>query len=164
IQEGSAALFRAVDGFDWKRGLLFRTYAVHWLNQAFRSYLYNFSNTVRVPVYLQKAMKHIQQAIERIGDPNASVEEIARESQLGENIVSMALSAVRTARSIDAPLRDEDEGTSLREILRLAAGEEEGPYSPDLEETSLEQGITEALARLSERERFVVCMRFGIGY
>ena len=56
--DNKAALFRAVDGFDWRRGLLFRTYAVHWLNQAFRSYLYNFGHTVRVPVYLQKAMKH----------------------------------------------------------------------------------------------------------
>ena len=37
IQEGNLALFRAVDGFDWRRGLLFRTYAVHWLNQAFRN-------------------------------------------------------------------------------------------------------------------------------
>jgi RNA polymerase sigma factor (sigma-70 family) len=69
IQEGSAALFRAVDGFDWRRGLLFRTYAVHWLNQAFRSYLYNFSNTVRVPVYLQKALKHVNDAKVRLGDP-----------------------------------------------------------------------------------------------
>src|SRR6185503_16548129 len=88
IQEGSAALFRAVDGFDWKRGLLFRTYAVHWLNEAFRSYLYNFGNTVRVPVYLQKALKHVRQAMERLGDPNASIEEIARESKLGENLVN----------------------------------------------------------------------------
>src|SRR5262249_1390001 len=35
LQEGCVSLFRAVDGFDWRRGLLFRTYAVHWLNQAF---------------------------------------------------------------------------------------------------------------------------------
>src|SRR6185503_3017937 len=88
IQEGSAALFRAVDGFDWKRGLLFRTYAVHWLNQAFRSYLYNFGSTVRVPVYLQKATKHIGAAIGRLGDPNATSSEISAVSGLPANLVN----------------------------------------------------------------------------
>src|SRR6185295_6851324 len=103
-----AALFRAVDGFDWRRGLLFRTYAVHWLNQAFRSYLYNFGHTVRVPVYLQKALKHIHQAIVRLGDPNASAEQISKETGLGENLVSAALAAARGVRSIDAPAGDGD--------------------------------------------------------
>lgn len=160
IQEGSAALFRAVDGFDWKRGLLFRTYAVHWLNQAFRSYLYNFGSTVRVPVYLQKAMKHINQAIERLRDPNASPEAIARESGLGENLVESALAAARSTRSMDVVFGDDDEGTSLRDILSKSDGD---PYTPELEDTSLENGIHDALDRLSDRERFVVQKRFGIG-
>ena len=96
IQEGSAALFRAVDGFDWRRGLLFRTYAVHWLNQAFRSHLYNFGNTVRVPVYLQKALKHVNDAKARLGG-SASVDEIAREAEMAEGLVSSALAAARVA-------------------------------------------------------------------
>jgi RNA polymerase sigma factor (sigma-70 family) len=161
IQEGAAALFRAVDGFDWRRGLLFRTYAVHWLNQAFRSYLYNFGHTVRVPVYLQKAMKHVNQAIERLGDPKASVEAIARESQLGENLVASAMAAARSARSLDAPLGDDDDGTSLRDMLRLPT--DAGPYSVELEDHTLEDSIGEALGRLSERERYVISLRYGIG-
>jgi RNA polymerase sigma factor (sigma-70 family) len=161
IQEGSAALFRAVDGFDWKRGLLFRTYAVHWLNQAFRSYLYNFGSTVRVPVYLQKAMKHIHQAIERLRDPNASYEAIARESGLGENLVEAALTASRSTKSLDLPLGDEDDGSSLRDVL--TRGDSGDPYTPSLEDSSLEDGIHQALDRLSDRERYVVSMRFGLG-
>ena len=102
IQEGCVSLFRAVDGFDWRRGLLFRTYAVHWLNQAFRNFLYNSSHTVRVPVYLQKALKHINQATIRIGDANATPEEIARNSELNENLVSAALAAARGSYSIDS--------------------------------------------------------------
>lgn len=159
IQEGSASLFRAVDGFDWRRGLLFRTYAVHWLNQAFRSYLYNFGNTVRVPVYLQKAMKHIHQAKERLRDPQASVEAIARESGLGENLVESALAASRRTRSIDMPLGDEGDGGNLRDTL---SDKEANPYTPELEDVSLRRGIHEALDRLSERERFVLNMRFGV--
>lgn len=158
IQEGSAALFRAVDGFDWRRGLLFRTYAVHWLNQAFRSYLYNFGSTVRVPVYLQKAMKHVKQAIERLGDSNASPEEIAAEADLGVSLVESALAASRSTLSMDTPLTGGDEGGGLVDLL----GDEEGVYSTEMEEVSLREGIQEALERLSARERYVVEMRFGI--
>jgi RNA polymerase primary sigma factor len=161
IQEGSAALFRAVDGFDWRRGLLFRTYAVHWLNQAFRSFLYNFTNTVRVPVYLQKAMKHINDAKNRIGDVNASVERIAEEAEIGENLVTSAMAAARSSRSIDVSFEDDEEGGRLKDLLQVP--NDEGPYSTALEDVSLEQSMAQALERLSERERYVVQMRFGVG-
>ncbi|MBK8177821.1 MAG: sigma-70 family RNA polymerase sigma factor [Planctomycetes bacterium] len=162
IQEGSAALFRAVDGFDWRRGLLFRTYAVHWLNQAFRSYLYNFTNTVRVPVYLQKALKHVNDAKNRLGDAKASVERIAQEAQLGEGLVAAAMSAARTARSIDMTFDDEGEGGRLKDLLEAEVAED-GPYTTALEDVSLEDSLGQALDRLSERERYVVSLRFGVG-
>ena len=159
IQEGSAALFRAVDGFDWRRGLLFRTYAVHWLNQAFRSYLYNFTNTVRVPVYLQKAMKHVNDARNRLGDAKASVEEIAAEADLGENLVASAMAAARSSRSLDKSFDDDEEGGRLRDLLQE---DDDGPYSTDLEDVTLEDSLAEAMDRLSDRERYVVEMRFGV--
>lgn len=161
VQEGSAALFRAVDGFDWRRGLLFRTYAVHWLNQAFRSHLYNFGQTVRVPVYLQKAMKHVKAAKDRIGNPDASADAIAEESGLGVHLVESALAASRSTLSMDVPMAGGEEGGGLAEIL----GEDnpEGLYSTDMEELSLTDGLDEALGRLSDRERYVVEMRFGLG-
>lgn len=161
VQEGSAALFRAVDGFDWRRGLLFRTYAVHWLNQAFRSHLYNFGQTVRVPVYLQKAMKHVKAAKSRLGDPDASAEAIAEEAGLGVHLVESALAASRSTLSMDVPMAGGEEGGGLAEVL----GEEEpdGLYTTDMEEFSLNDGLEEALGRLSDRERYVVEMRFGLG-
>jgi RNA polymerase sigma factor (sigma-70 family) len=161
IQEGSAALFRAVDGFDWRRGLLFRTYAVHWLNQAFRNYLYNFSNTVRVPVYLQKALRQIHQAQIKLGDPEASTDRIAEVAELPENLVDSALGASKSSFSLDADLGgDNGEGNRLRDLL---VADEEGPYSTDLEEVTLQDGLGRALEGLSEREQLVVTMRFGVG-
>lgn len=161
IQEGSSALFRAVDGFDWRRGLLFRTYAVHWLNQAFRSHLYNFGNTVRLPVYLQKAMKHVHSAVERLGNPKASVEQIAEEADLKTNIVESALGATRSTQSIDAALGGDGDGPSLQDLI--PRDEEEGdPYDPTMEEFSVADGVEMALDRLSDRERLVVTKRFGL--
>lgn len=160
IQEGSAALFRAVDGFDWRRGLLFRTYAVHWLNQAYRSYLYNNGQTVRVPVYLQKAMKHVRAAQDKLG-PDASVAAIAEAADLGEHLVESALAASRSTLSIDSPFSvGDDAAGGLAEVLGQA--DDSGVYSTEMEEVTLEDGIHDAMDRLSERERYVIEMRFGI--
>ena len=162
IQEGCVSLFRAVDGFDWRRGLLFRTYAVHWLNQAFRNYLYNNSHTVRVPVYLQKALKHINQATIRLGDDHATPGEIAASSELNENLVSAALTAARGSYSIDVDHSDGEDGSRLRDML--VDDDQEGPYSTRLEDISLQEGLGRAISQLGEREQLVLRMRFGIGY
>jgi len=161
IQEGCVSLFRAVDGFDWRRGLLFRTYAVHWLNQAFRNYLYNHSHTVRVPVYLQKALKHINQATIRLGKDKATPAEIAENSDLSINLVQSAIMAARGSYSIDAGPSDAD-GSRLGDLLEDDSAA--SVYDPRIEDVTLEDGINRALAALSEREAFVVRMRFGIGY
>ncbi len=161
IQEGCSVLFRAVDGFDWTRGWLFRTYAVHWLNQAFRSYLYNFGNTVRVPVYLQKAMKHVNDAIGRLGDKSASVEAIADEADIAKNVVESALGASRLTRSLDTGFGSDDEDGALRDLLAIDSNGD-GPYDPTMEEFSLQDGVEMALDRLSEREKLVIGLRFGL--
>jgi RNA polymerase sigma factor (sigma-70 family) len=159
VQEGCCSLFRAVDGFDWRRGLLFRTYAVHWLNQAFRNYLYNHGHTVRVPVYLQKALKGINQAAGRLGDARATPEELAAHSELSQSVIATAISAARATYSLDADRADE--GARLKDLL-VDPGSSE-PYRPEQEEVSLEGGLEKALDEIGERERMVLCMRFGIG-
>ena len=160
IQEGGVSLFRAVDGFDWRRGLLFRTYAVHWLNQAFRNFLYNNSHTVRVPVYLQKALKHINQATIRLGDPSATPLEIAEHSELNESLITAALAASRGSYSIDSSGGDGEEGSRLRDLLVDEGAD--GPYDPRFEDISLEDGLRRALGALGEREALVLRLRFGI--
>jgi len=160
IQEGCVSLFRATDGFDWRRGLLFRTYAVHWLNQAFRNFLYNNSHTVRVPVYLQKALKHINQATIRLGDPSATPLELAESSDLNESLISAALAASRGSYSIDASGGDDENGSRLRDLL--VDDDDHDPYSPRLEDVSLEDGIRQALTALGEREALVLRLRFGV--
>jgi RNA polymerase sigma factor (sigma-70 family) len=162
IQEGCVSLFRAVDGFDWRRGLLFRTYAVHWLNQAFRNYLYNNTHTVRIPIYLQKALKHIDQVTIRLGNPKATPEEIAASSDLNEGLIAAAQRAARGSYSIDVDHADEEGGSRLRDML--VDEQDADPYSTRLEEVSLQEGLERAIASLGERERLVIGMRFGIGH
>ncbi|MFT5286402.1 MAG: RNA polymerase sigma factor (sigma-70 family) [Planctomycetota bacterium] len=160
IQEGCASLFRAVDGYDWTRGLLFRTYAVHWLNQAFRNHLYNFGRTVRVPVYLQKALKHIHLAQMRLGDPMATTAEIAKLAELNENTVASALSASNRSFSIDSPYSEGGDNNRLSDML---VSDDLDPYFAELEDVSLEDGLAKEMEKLNDRERKVLRMRFGLG-
>jgi RNA polymerase primary sigma factor len=161
VQEGFAVLYRAVDGFDWRRGLLFRTYAVHWLNQAFRSYLYNHGATVRVPVYLQKALKQINQARFRLGDMDATDARLAEEADLPEHIVTAALAAARSSVSLDADVGRDGDGNRLIDLL--SDGSDSDPYRADLEDTNLSDGLARAFEGLDQRESLILRLRFGIG-
>ena len=161
IQAGAAGMFRAVDGYDWRRGLLFRTYAAHWLNHGFRDHLYNFGNTIRVPVYLQKSVKHLDAAQQRLGNPHAGVDELARESGLRKGIVESVRRIGRRMRSLDAPLGGFDSTRTL--ASELALQDNDGPYSPEFEDITIQSGIEAALGGVNPRERRVVEMRFGIG-
>jgi RNA polymerase primary sigma factor len=138
---------------------LFRTYAVHWLNQAFRNYLYNHGHTVRVPVYLQKALKGIHEATFRLGDAHATPEEIAGVTELDAGLVSSALSASRSTYSLDVDRSSEDT-SRLRDLLVDARANE--PYSTAIEDVSLENGLERALGALNEREQLVLRLRFGL--
>lgn len=160
IQEGCISLFRAVDGFDWRRGLLFRTYAVHWLNQAFRNHLYNFGHTVRVPIYLQKVMKRVQEARIQLGDPKATSQEIAEVGDLDEHLVSTAVRASRANFSLDAELGSTG-GNRLGDFIEDSHRFED--EVAELDRMSLEGDLAAALAELKERERYVLRMRFGLG-
>ena len=162
IQAAAATLIRAVDGFDWRRGVLFRTYAVHWLKQGFRNHLYNFNNTVHVPIYLQKSRKHVDAAIQRLGDLHASVEDLARETGLSRRVVASVRMTARRTTSLDAPF-DGLEGTqTLADELSLR--NDESPYNSVIDDVAIESALEEALGKLTARERYVVKMRFGIGY
>ncbi len=166
VQEGAAALYRAVDRFDWRRGVLFRTYAVHWVRQAFRSYVYNSSRTVRLPNYLHKALQRVRRAQNQLGDPAATYAEIARVGNLPEGLVQSAISAARSCGSLEDTVVGDKRAapggaTPLRDLLVC---DHECFTDDPFASTSLEDGITRAIDRLTDRDQLVVRMRFGIGF
>jgi RNA polymerase primary sigma factor len=112
-------------------------------------------------VYLQKAMKAIHQARVRLGDANASADQIAEVAELDVGLVASALGAARTSYSLDADMSDDGEGNRLRDLL--VNEDSDGPYTPGIEDVTLEGGLGAAMAKLSEREQQVLRLRFGIG-
>jgi RNA polymerase sigma factor (sigma-70 family) len=107
-------------------------------------------------------MKHVNDAKARLGDASASVERIAEEANLAENLVASAMKASRMSHSLDVNADDDGDGGRLKDVLTTSP-EQHDPYTVDLEDVSLEESLELALSRLSDRERLVIQRRFGIG-
>ncbi|MGH7151377.1 MAG: sigma-70 family RNA polymerase sigma factor [Planctomycetota bacterium] len=158
VQEGNASLFRAVEGYEWWRDVRFSTYATFWVNQAFLSLLYRTGRTVRVPAYIQKAMKKINAA--RSGEPNAAPEEIAGVAGLGVDFVKNVLAGNKYSLSLDREVGRE-EGENHR-FLDLLEDPRPGVDLEGIEELRLGDRLRETMEVLSARERLVVELRYGL--
>jgi RNA polymerase primary sigma factor len=161
VQEGNASLFQAIEGFDWRRDVRFRTYAQFWIQQAILKTLYNASRTVRVPIWVQKTLKKIQ----RLRDAHVSPDgtpldnaEIAARLGLPAERVEELLQVRRYAVSIDQE-RPGMEGHSLAQEI---ADESLVPVEDTVVEDDLPARLDEAMADLPARERMILNRRYGL--
>jgi RNA polymerase primary sigma factor len=160
IQEGNASLFQAIDGFDWRRDVRFRTYAQYWVHQAVLKMLYNSSRTVRLPIWVQKILGKIrkaQEAIRRDGR-EPTHREIAERLGITEERVQWVLSTRRYAVSLDAKVGGE-EGTSLG---RQLADEAVLPIPESIPAGDLSEVLGGVMADLPVREQKILRRRFGL--
>ena len=160
IQEGNASLFQAIDGFDWRRDVRFRTYAQYWVQQAVLKMLYNSSRTVRVPIWVQKLLgriRRVQQEGRRDGR-ELSHAEIAERLQLTPERVKQVLETKRYAVSLDAAIGPEGDGT----MGQLLADESLVPVPESVREGDLRASIEEVLQELPDREQMILRRRFGL--
>jgi RNA polymerase primary sigma factor len=160
IQEGNASLFQAIDGFDWRRDVRFRTYAQYWVQQAVLKMLYNSSRTVRVPIWVQKLLgriRRVQQEGRRDGR-ELSHAEIAERLQLTPERVKQVLETKRYAVSLDAAIGPDGDGT----MGQLLADESLVPVPESVREGDLRASIEEVLQELPDREQMILRRRFGL--
>ncbi len=160
IQEAGLALFKAVERFDFRRGVRFKTYAAYWINQAFLNAIYDQSRTVRVPAYVQKAMKKLRDAEDQVTDGLRDVEAVAEAAAMDPELARTALRGNRYTSSLNRPASADQEG-ELVDLLPDSEGEEETPISPE-ELEALHEHLFEAIAQLPQREQVVLQMRFGL--
>lgn len=162
VQEGNASLFQAIEGFDWRRDVRFRTYAQYWVQQAVLKMLYNSSRTVRIPVWVQKILGRIRKAqdeMRRAGQEPTN-QEIAKRLGITAEKVDWVLSTKRYAVSLDAERGGEDGSMTLMQSL---ADEDAVPVPESVPVGDLRASLDEAMSSLSDREQQILRRRFGLG-
>jgi RNA polymerase primary sigma factor len=162
IQEGNIGLMKAVDRFQYRRGFKFSTYATWWIRQAVGRAIADYGRTIRLPVHVMESLNRLARTrltmtAELGRDPRA--DELAERMGVPRSKIELLLEAAKHPASLETPV-GEGEETALGDLLPGAA-----TRSPedDAMRAELADEVERAMAPLTDREREVLRLHYGLG-
>ncbi len=162
IQEGNAGLMKAVEKYEYKRGYKFSTYATWWIRQGITRAIADQARTIRIPVHMIETMgklRKIQKDILQDTGREATIEEVAERAGISVAECKRVIRVSKHPISLDRPIGDSDD-CYFGDFLEDKSAENPANISSN---ELLKEKIQEVLDTLTDREREIICLRYGIG-
>lgn len=161
IQEGNQGLIKAVEKYDWRRGFKFSTYATWWIRQAITRAIADQSRTIRIPVHMVDNINRYyktQRKLTQVLGREPKNKEVAKEMEISEKEVENLIKISQHPKSLSTPIGDDKE-TTLEQFI---ADRDQPTLYDTVSKEFLRDYLNEVLDTLSDRERKVLIMRFGL--